>query len=418
MVLTQALLRWRRADSNRRPPACKSTTGNLTTSVDARMPWSGYSQESHGCHVATGHAGSRTASVLPRHRQPNRAEQKNAPSSDSLSFAPPMRDVFLVGAGFSKAISPVMPTLQELGEAVNLPRAEGSAPSEAQETDFESALTLLAQDQPWLPAGDNLKNRASFLEASKQIAGHLSEMQKRVLSESPPSWLLKLVQWWMDTRCTVITTNYDVLIERAFKELRNTGNHKGLYSVPIVHALSREGAILGGGVIGPFELLKLHGSLNWYYSGRESYFGETIFDAEVPTGWSTSSQDLMEEVRWAISDKTPLVIPPTFGKSSFFQHETILTIWQKAWRAVTNADRLTCVGYSLPPSDLNMVHLLRGVSFSSGQVVVVNRNPDALDHYRRLLPGIEVHNPGKGSWEIADFVNNFLAEGGTVRDSD
>jgi hypothetical protein len=149
-----------------------------------------------------------------------------------------MRDVFLVGAGFSKAISPEMPTLQELSEAVSLPRAEGSAPSEAQETDFESALTFLAQDQPWLTPGENLRNRASFLEASKQIAGHLSEMQARALNSSPPTWLLKLVRWWMDTGCTVITTNYDVLIERAFKELlREEGDHLSLYSVPIARAL-------------------------------------------------------------------------------------------------------------------------------------------------------------------------------------
>jgi hypothetical protein len=313
-----------------------------------------------------------------------------------------MRDVFLVGAGFSKAISPEMPTLQELSEAVSLPRAEGSAPSEAQETDFESALTFLAQDQPWLTPGENLRNRASFLEASKQIAGHLSEMQARALNSSPPTWLLKLVQWWMDTGCTVITTNYDVLIERAIKELlREEGDHLSLYSVPIARALSRLGTVFGGDVIGPFGLLKLHGSLNWYYSGRESYFGEPIFDAEIPTGWNTSHS--VTEVQRAVSDKTPLVIPPTFGKSSFFQSETVLTIWQNAWRAVTEVDRLICVGYSLPSSDLNMVHLLRGVSFRQGQVVVVNRNADALDHYRKLLPGIEVGTPGEGPEIIADL---------------
>jgi hypothetical protein len=320
-----------------------------------------------------------------------------------------MRDVFLVGAGFSKAISSEMPTLQELSEAVALPRAEGSAPSEAEETDFESALTFLAQDQPWLTPGENLKNRANFLEASKKIARLLSEMQARALNQSPPSWLLKLVQWWMDTACPVITTNYDVLIERAFREVRGEeGNPASLYSVPVTPALSRFAAVLGGDVIGPFALLKLHGSLNWYYSGRESYFGEPIFNTETPTGWNTSHS--VEDVQRAVSDKTPLVIPPTFGKSSFFQNETILTIWQNAWRAVTDADRLFCLGYSLPPSDLNMVHLLRGISFRRGQVVVVNRTADAR-HYRDLLPGIQVDTQGKGPEVIANFVDDLVAQG-------
>jgi hypothetical protein len=161
----------------------------------------------------------------------------------------------------------------------------------------------------------------------------------------------------MDTDSTVVTTNYDELIERAFKDLSGGEvGHGSLYSVPITNALTRVATVFGGEVIGPFKLLKLHGSLNWYYSGRDSYYGEPIFDAAVRTGWNTNL-DLIDDAEMAVSDKTPLVIPPTFGKSSFFQNETILTIWRNAWQAVTNADRLICIGYSLPRSDLNMVHL-------------------------------------------------------------
>lgn len=320
-----------------------------------------------------------------------------------------MRDVFLLGAGFSKAISPEMPTLHELSEAVSLPRARGSAPSETNETDFESALTFLAQEQPWLTPPENLTNRAHFLEASRDIARHLAEMQARALAAPAPPWLFKLVRQWMDTDSTVVTPNYDVLIERAFKELvGGEESHGSLYSVPITHALTRVATVFGGKVIGPFKLLKLHGSLSWYYSGRESYFGEPIFDAEVPAGWNTDT-DSVEAAKMAVSDKTPLVIPPTFGKSSFFQNETILRVWQNAWRAITDADRVFCIGYSLPRSDLNMIHVLRGASFRPGKVVVVNQDPDALIRYRDLLPGVDVEAFGDGPEVVENFVSNLVA---------
>lgn len=302
-----------------------------------------------------------------------------------------------------------MPTLRELSEAVSLPRAEGSAPSETQETDFEAALTFLAQEQPWLTQPENLTNRARFHEASTAIARHLAGAQARALSAPAPPWLFKLVKRWMDTDSTVVTTNYDELIERAFKDLAGGEvSHASLYSVPITNALTRVATVFGGEVIGPFKLLKLHGSLNWYYSGRESYFGEPIFDAAAPTGWNTG-QDLVEGAEVVVSDKTPLVIPPTFGKSSFFQNETILTIWRNAWRAVADADRVICIGYSLPRSDLDMVHLLRGVSFRPGRVTVVNQDPNAPNRYQDLLQGVDVEAFGDGPDVVAEFVSNLVA---------
>ena len=56
----------RRANSNRRPPACKATTAGPATCGDTETRRSGRPHESHACHVAPDRAGSRTASVLPR----------------------------------------------------------------------------------------------------------------------------------------------------------------------------------------------------------------------------------------------------------------------------------------------------------------------------------------------------------------
>src|SRR4051794_35227749 len=79
------------------------------------------------------------------------------------------RDVFLLGAGFSRAIGEAMPLTNGLTDAV---REELSAHVPAQDfanvpyinSDFEKALSYLNESQPWLNEADRLRNRALFFD--------------------------------------------------------------------------------------------------------------------------------------------------------------------------------------------------------------------------------------------------------------
>jgi len=79
-------------------------------------------------------------------------------------------DAFLLGAGFSKAVSRSMPLTTELGrEIAGRLQAQGhdtSAPSELYEGDFEAWLTQLAEGRPWTAEAGALRDRALFLDAS------------------------------------------------------------------------------------------------------------------------------------------------------------------------------------------------------------------------------------------------------------
>ena len=74
-----------------------------------------------------------------------------------------MSVVFLLGAGYSKAASGVMPVLEELSQELT---AEGLVPPHAAALgrQVEDWLTYLSQPQPWNTEAQNLRNKADFLD--------------------------------------------------------------------------------------------------------------------------------------------------------------------------------------------------------------------------------------------------------------
>jgi hypothetical protein len=165
-----------------------------------------------------------------------------------------------------------------------------------------------------------------------------------------------LVARWHEDHASVITFNYDTLVEAAFTEVvrvySSPGNEKDNYvwpsqvfRAPLTPIGARAGNVLTAPSIPTFRLLKLHGSRAWLYSGRDSFFGEVIYDATAFQGWAGKDT---HERPWLLEDKVPLVVPPTSGKTGFFDNETVRHQWRLAHEALQEADRIFIVGYSLP----------------------------------------------------------------------
>jgi hypothetical protein len=98
-----------------------------------------------------------------------------------------MSDVFLLGAGFSKAISNEMPITKELGRLVvgrykyrdHIDPMILSMMEEDEGQGFEKALTFLTQDKPWLPESENLRHKALYLDLANVIRGVLQGDNER-----------------------------------------------------------------------------------------------------------------------------------------------------------------------------------------------------------------------------------------------
>lgn len=310
------------------------------------------------------------------------------------AIAREQNDVFVLGAGFSRAISAEMPLLADLTEEI---QANLSVPPAALALggNLELWLSYLAQPQPWLSESENLRNRAIALDISREVA-RLVEGRSRKARESPhPEWLRKLVWYWHERRAHVISLNYDVLVERAAWEIQEKPasseriSCSQLYPVSLMPAGARAGAVLSAGPRDTFKLYKLHGSTNWFYSGRSSFFGEAIVYAPV-TSWLVDSrlQKAEDDSLRHTSDKAPLIIPPLFDKVLYFEHESIRSLWAQAGVAVQEATRIYWLGYSLPQTDMAL-HMLFKTNARKQHVplFVVNTDRHAPSHYSEVFKG-------------------------------
>jgi hypothetical protein len=274
------------------------------------------------------------------------------------------KDLFILGAGFSKAISSKMPTLIELSEIIN-PKLkdlflEGDLPPKKITENVESLMSYLAEDHPWLSQSQQLRNRAAFFDLSKIIADEFGKKQKEINNENFPDWLGKLVESWHKNKTDVLSLNYDLLVEiQATKEIKDDDGHNvtqgSFYPVPLVIGENRRGPQRFSGDVTlhrglSFNLYKLHGSINWFYSGSTEYFGEVIYTIPVTSGMYY--EDNFHQNHMAgVEDKVPLVIPPTLNKTMFFSNETVKNLWYQAGSALREADRIFCLGYSFPLTD-------------------------------------------------------------------
>jgi hypothetical protein len=149
--------------------------------------------------------------------------------------------VYLLGSGFSKAVSNEMPLTRDLSDAVQerliaddlppIPKADTPVAN-----DFEQWLSYLIETPPWLSEGEQARNRGAFLDVSKAVHDVLSERQDAaVMHGDCPPWLAKLVDYWQKTAATVITFNYDCFVELAWR-LHAAPPSRGwsdLYPIPV-----------------------------------------------------------------------------------------------------------------------------------------------------------------------------------------
>jgi hypothetical protein len=332
------------------------------------------------------------------------------------------RDVFLLGAGFARAISRDMPLLQDLadriiaalGESPRIPDAVAAMMKE----NFAHALSYLEQAKPWVTEADNLRHRALFLDISNAIARDLDETVAhagRSLGTDAPHWLSRLIRHWHDGRATILTLNYDTLIETVAANVEVSEGERirarYVYPLMLTDAGVRSGTAAPERRVESFRLLKLHGSTNWYYSGRAAAYGEAIYFVPPLGSGDVSGQERREHEQRlrAVADKYPFLVPPIYDKSPLLTHETIRALWFEAGEALKHARHIVSMGYSLPDSDLTMMHFLRTTCAPEACIQVVNQSTTAKQNFERLFRGTDVRVEQNASGEncIEDFVRRL-----------
>ena len=225
--------------------------------------------------------------------------------------------------------------------------------------------------------------------------------------------------WWdtffychgYDCQLTVLTTNWDIWIERALRprprpRRHRPGFHYGqgpeqLAAAPRFPSRWYQGTDFGKDTTlnGYVTLLKLHGSLSWALrSGELEKYG-----------------DLRPAFRGDAA-----IIPPIEEKEF---GDWLRPIWDRAEQALGAADTLIVVGYSFPDYD-NEIRRLFGRSCGTRRLSVHIFDPSAntvATRIRTFLPQASIVEHGKipeASKELNDVLADLQTEGLSSKRSD
>jgi len=326
----------------------------------------------------------------------------------SVSKAP--AEVFILGAGFSRAVHGPMPTVADLGRAIaarllaspeyaaliserlRVLLTEGRVPT----GNVELWLSSLAERQPFETRSQALQNQALFDEITLLIVDLVRDLQKEFW-RSAPGWLHRLVRLWHRRRPTILTFNYDTIVEQAMENLDAPGADGDivgamLASIPRLAVQTQWGSLPAK----TFRLLKLHGSLDWFWN-PDDRSGDSLVRASP----SAPEHDL----RAALAGKVPFVVPPLATKALFYSLSLVQEIWQEAARALASTDKVIVAGYSVPMTDLATAAMISRASQNGVDWRVVN--PDAAAVRDRLVQvGIPVDAIATDA-AISEWVNAY-----------
>jgi hypothetical protein len=138
-----------------------------------------------------------------------------------------------------------------------------------------------------------------------------------------------------------------------------------------------------------FRLLKLHGSLSWYWVLGDAS-GVTLQRWQLPGGFGAPLEADEAARARALPRRQSFIVPPTALKSEHLRSPLIGELWQRAAKALATAKRIALLGYSLPPADRSFSEMLANAVRGRDAVLdVVNRHASKviLDDRRSVGTG-------------------------------
>lgn len=333
------------------------------------------------------------------------------------------RPVYVLGAGFSKAISAEMPVTNELGLELKNRLAGEVTFSLRDDQTFEDWLTLQITPLPFLAGFANSRRSADAARVIAEIAKVLDERVNQASQRESPRWLRQLVAVWDAEQAAVLTFNYDTLLERAV----NT-------SVPVAGARSNNlVALLGDHVVFPappatqaqfmgdtgaphnaesFQVLKLHGSLAWYWAAGD-FNGSTLVRVREKHVLGSSTPLTLDSDFSGATTLDRYLIPPVTSKDGYYGSYLANTLWRSARAIVASASSLTLVGYSIPLED-RVASQLVAEAGPDANIRVVDRAPGSTEPREGILGrlaslGMKAEVTASGQYCVSDFVSGKVS---------
>ena len=282
---------------------------------------------------------------------------------------------------------------------------------------FEDWLTLRLGELPFLEGHVNKMRRAEAERVIAEIAGILDDHVAEASATECPLWLRQLILLWHSERAIVITFNYDTLLEQAINLVRPVIN-----GTPLATTVYADQVVFPAPPAPPaeymidtashnaqsFQILKLHGSLNWYWAAGD-LTGSTLVRLREKRVLGRAPITIDYDFAGA-KTLDRYLIPPVTSKDAYYNSYLSHSLWRSASDAIRLAPRITLMGYSMPANDRVAVELIRQ---ASATFEIVDLDPgnaeDPLTLAGRIAPMGPVASTTGGPTAIPDYVKRKLS---------
>jgi NAD-dependent SIR2 family protein deacetylase len=350
--------------------------------------------------------------------------------------------VIFTGAGAGKADGAPLQTelFQEFFSRATIPEARSRLKSDVTsffETTF--GIDLHGNSGPTFPTFEEslgvielaLIREESILGVSAQHESQLQQLKRQLIlalavtiARSPasgPTHHSKLVASLRDEKLLngtiFVTTNYDTLLDdgielKALSGARGTGSLVDYGFAGLVQRDSGEYTEER-----TFKCYKVHGSLNWLYC--------TACDDLHITYASDGVTRLVDEPDAALcptcdTPRTPVIIPPSYYKQ--MSNMYLAVVWNQAFRALRDADRIVFCGYSFSDADMHVKYLVKRAQLNRNRevrpldVMLVNHHPgkppdtvnEEYRRFSRFLGGANLEDTGLSFEQFAANPRSVL----------
>jgi hypothetical protein len=220
----------------------------------------------------------------------------------------------------------------------------------------------------------------------KQIRGWIGTYMKLALISAEVNEIVldKFYNQYLDNSDSVITFNYDLIIEKYlyFRSmwLPKDGYGFNIENIPKVSSKYNN-------TISRFQVLKMHGSLNWKT--------ESLYNNGFELEWFDDNNNYYFPNYLAQESKRPFDYQGAFSTDSWvypswikqFTFHELLQVWHLAAQKFNNAKEIVFIGYSLPKEDSTVYSFISALNTHNKKILIINPNADeVVDNYSLLFP--------------------------------
>ena len=184
---------------------------------------------------------------------------------------------------------------------------------------------------------------------------------------------------------TIITFNYDLILEQELFARGRWFPHDG-YGVLIPSDNSR---CSGSTSVSVLTILKLHGSLNWDMSSFDDFLHSERLEWWYDDGTPLFPGYLNDETPpWHTPYEGPhdrYGMLPSFVKT--FEYPLLLQVWKRAQAALTSAEKVVVIGYSLPSADSAATLLIGTAGLDMKELTIVDPSAEEVAARFREVTG-------------------------------